>query len=486
LSDFARLRVFTSEPDMTESQKLLAQYAASGSEEAFRELVGRCINLVYSTALRLVDGDTHRAQDVAQEVFLDLARLARGLSGKVMLGGWLHRHTCFIAAKTLRRERRRQNRERQATEMNALEDHAPARFEQLAPILDEAINQLSTPDRTAIVLRFFEGQDLRSVGQALATNEDAAQKRVARALDKLRPLLLRRGVALSGAGLAVLLTSHAVAAAPAGLATSISTAVISSAAAVSGGLTLNLLKLIAMTKLKLAAGAIVIAAVGTTLVLEQRAQATLRQNNQALRQKVEQSARLNAENQRLASLITPATPRESPLDELTRLRAEAANLRQQQAQRASTGARQTAQRSPAPTNDYLTKAAYAYAGFADPDSALQTMMWAGTTGDAKTILACFPPEAFQDEMRTKAQQKQAVEVVSRCTSRWSGYRIVSRQNFGDDRMVATISYQTAAGGATVGRMKLRRVGSDWKFDGELDANTPLEAGKIQWGDGVVR
>src|ERR1017187_6701007 len=150
LSDFSRRRVFISELDMTESQKLLAQYAANGSEEAFRELVARFINLVYSTALRLVDGETHRAQVVAQEVFMDLARLARGLSSKVMLGGGLPRHTCFIAAKTLRGERRRQDRERQATEMNALEDHAPARFEHLAPILDEAINQLSTPDRTAI------------------------------------------------------------------------------------------------------------------------------------------------------------------------------------------------------------------------------------------------------------------------------------------------------------------------------------------------
>ena len=469
---------------MTESQKLLVQYGANGSEEAFRELVARFINLVYSTALRLVDGDTHRAQDVAQEVFIDLARLARGISSKVMLGGWLHRHTCFVAAKTLRGERRRQDRERQATEMNALEDHAPARFEHLAPILDEAINQLSTPDRTAIVLRFFEGQDLRSVGQALATNEDAAQKRVTRALDKLRTLLLRRGVALPGAGLAALLTGHAVAAAPAGLATSISTVAISSAAAVTGGLTLNLLKLMTMTKLKLAAGAIVIAGFGTTLVLERQAQAELRQDNQALRQEVEQSAGLHAENQRLSSLITPATPRESPLDELTRLRAEAASLRQQHAQMASTRAAQTAQRSSAPPSDYLPKAAYAYAGFTDPDSALQTMMWAGSTRDAKTILACFPPEAFHDELRTKAQQEKCVEVVSGCTSRWSGYRVLHHQNFGDDRMVATISYQTANGEAQVGRIKLRQVGSDWKFDGEVGAGTP--AGEIKWSDGVVR
>jgi hypothetical protein len=241
-----------------------------------------------------------------------------------------------------------------------------------------------------------------------------------------------------------------------------------------------------MTKLKLAAGAIVIAGVGTPLVLERQAQAELRQDNQALRQQVEQAASLSTENQQLASLIAPATSRESPSDELTRLRAEAANLRQQQAQMATTGARQTAQLRPAPTNDYLLKAAYTNAGFAAPDSALQTMMWAGSMGDAKAILACFPPEAFQNEMRTEAQQKQAAEVISRCTSHWSGYRILNRQNFGDDRMVATILYQTAAGGTVPGRMKLRRVGSDWRFDGELAVNTPLEAGKIKWSDGVVR
>jgi DNA-directed RNA polymerase specialized sigma24 family protein len=59
--------------------------------------VARYINLIYSAAVRLVDGDQHRAQDVTQTVFADLARMARALSSEVMLGGWLHRHTCFVA-----------------------------------------------------------------------------------------------------------------------------------------------------------------------------------------------------------------------------------------------------------------------------------------------------------------------------------------------------------------------------------------------------
>jgi DNA-directed RNA polymerase specialized sigma24 family protein len=87
---------------MTDGQQLLAQYAESGSEVAFRDLVTRYVDLVYSAAIRLVNGDTHLAQDVTQTVFADLARMARKLSREVMLGGWLHRHTCFVASKTMR------------------------------------------------------------------------------------------------------------------------------------------------------------------------------------------------------------------------------------------------------------------------------------------------------------------------------------------------------------------------------------------------
>ncbi|MEQ1887470.1 MAG: sigma factor, partial [Bryobacteraceae bacterium] len=79
---------------MTDSQQLLAEYARNGSDAAFRELVTRYVDLVYSTALRLVEGDTHRAEDVTQTVFVDLSRKARTLPADVRLGGWLHRDTC--------------------------------------------------------------------------------------------------------------------------------------------------------------------------------------------------------------------------------------------------------------------------------------------------------------------------------------------------------------------------------------------------------
>ena len=109
---------------MTDHQHWLAEYARTGSDAAFRELVSRYVDLVYSTALRLVGGDTHRAEDVAQTVFMNLARVARKLPPDVKLGGWLHRDTCFTAATLMRGERRRQSRERQASEMNALHHHS--------------------------------------------------------------------------------------------------------------------------------------------------------------------------------------------------------------------------------------------------------------------------------------------------------------------------------------------------------------------------
>jgi Sigma-70 region 2 len=86
---------------MTDSRQLLAEYARDGSEAAFRELVTRYVDLVYSAANRLVENDAHRAQDVTQTVFADLARMAGSVSKEVLLGGWLHRHTCFVAANVI-------------------------------------------------------------------------------------------------------------------------------------------------------------------------------------------------------------------------------------------------------------------------------------------------------------------------------------------------------------------------------------------------
>lgn len=316
---------------MSNGEERLAEYVKTGSEAAFRELVERYVNLVYSAALRLVNGDAHLAEDVAQGVFADLARVAGKLSPKVRLGGWLHRHTCFVANNTMRRERRRQLRERTAVEMNSMDDHSEANLALIAPVLDEAINELGSEDREAIMLRFFEQKDFGTVGEALGSNEEAARKRVTRALDKLHGSLTRRGVVLPAAALTTTLTTCVVSAAPAGLAASISTAAVASAAA-GTGTALTLIQIMAKAKIGIAAAVVV--AVAIPVAMQVNDNRKLRGENEALRSQAAQAEQLAAENARLSKLMvranaSPGTAPASndPSRELLKLRGEVGRLK---------------------------------------------------------------------------------------------------------------------------------------------------------------
>jgi RNA polymerase sigma factor (sigma-70 family) len=406
LSDLDFPRVFNGELKMTDSPTLLADYVKNGSDPAFRELVTRYLNLVHSAAIRLVGGDAHLAEDVAQTVFVDLARMAGGLSSEVMLGGWLHRHTCYVAAKTMRTERRRQSRERQAVAMYSHNDHSEANLAQLTPFLDDAINRLGARDRTAIMLRFFEQRDLRSVGEALGSNEDAAQKRVARALEKLRALLKKRGVALSVAALGTALSTDAVTAAPAGLAASVCGVALAGAAA-GGGAALASLKLMSLAKLKLGLlAAIAIATVATPLVLQHRSASKLREEISSLRPQADATAQLKLENERLSNLLAQASDAQSrsnqQLRELLGLRSAAGKLREEQQRleelRAALAASQGAQVPISATNPAgqpaYPKESWAFVGRATPEAALQSLFWAKSQGDLTTIQAGYTPATW--------------------------------------------------------------------------------------------
>jgi RNA polymerase sigma factor (sigma-70 family) len=236
---------------MIENHHFLVEYAETGSESAFRELVARYIGLVYSTAFRTVAGDAHLAEDVTQMVFIQLARKAGRLSPDVALGGWLHRATCNVAATVTRGERRRRAREGQAAEMSTMQDdHTADNLAELAPVVDEAIEELASDDRKAILLRFFEQREFASVGRALDVTEDTARKRIDRALNRLETLLRRRGVSFSAAALGTFLAVEAVKAAPAGLAVGIAGTALASAAA-GGGFLLTLVKFMTMTKIRI-------------------------------------------------------------------------------------------------------------------------------------------------------------------------------------------------------------------------------------------
>lgn len=330
---------------MLDDQPLLRRYAAEGSEAAFGELVGRYVNLVYSAALRRVGGDAQRAQDVAQLVFTDLARKAGSLPSGVVLAGWLHRATRYAAAELLRTERRRQAREREAAAMHALSSEPTPDWNQIRPLLDAALDRLSRTHRDALVLRYFEERSLAEVGQVLGLDEDAARKRVSRALDKLRADLVRRGVRTTAGALSTAISVNAVQAAPAGLTAALTSASLAAAAG-GTGTTLTLLKIMAMTKIKAGIiGAIVIAGVATPLVILHQAQAELRERDATLQQQVNQLALLTAENERLSNSVAQADTMESPSTELLRLRAKVGALQRQNAELAKAVA--TAQNLPA-------------------------------------------------------------------------------------------------------------------------------------------
>ncbi len=266
--------------------QLLREYAAQRNEAAFREIVDRHTDLVYSSALRQVLSPD-LAGDVAQSVFTDLARkarpLARSLEESASLLGWLFRSTRFAALNQLREDRRRQARERQAMEHFDSSPETTPEWDRVGPVLDEAMGELNDEDREAVLLRFFKNRDFRAIGQALGVSDDAAQKRVSRALDRLHSHLVSRGVTTTAIALSTTLSANAVQAAPVGLAVTLSTGALAGAG-VATAATASATEAIAMTTLqKTIIGATLAVAVGTG-VYEASQNARLRDQIQMLQQ----------------------------------------------------------------------------------------------------------------------------------------------------------------------------------------------------------
>lgn len=266
--------------------ELLRQYAERHAEPAFDELVSRYVDLVYSAALRMVR-DTHLAEDVTQRVFLALAQNAGQLTQHPVLSGWLHRTTQNVAANTVRTEVRRRAREQQAAVMNQMLSAEPEPdWEDVAAQLDAVLGELSEAERNALLLRYFERQSAREMARALGTSEEAAQKRVSRAVEHARELMATRGVAVSTGGLIVLLSANAVQAAPVGLSAVITT---SAALAKTGLATLTTsaaAKTLAMTTLQKALIATTLAAAIGAGVYQARQASALRAEVKTLQQQL--------------------------------------------------------------------------------------------------------------------------------------------------------------------------------------------------------
>ena len=383
---------------MTDDMELVQEYARHGSEEAFATLVSRHINLVYSVALRRLH-DTHLAEEVTQAAFIILARKAGSLNAKTILSAWLCRTAQYAAADASKMQRRRQRREQEMHMESVLNQTEPesSPWTDIAPLLDIAMAQLGEKDHSAIVLRFFEGKDLKQVGAALGVSENAAKTRVSRATEKLRKFFIKRGITLSAAAIGGVVSANSIQAAPIGLATSVTAAAVKGTAVTTSTLTLikTTLKIMAWTKLKTAVvvGAIAIIAAGTATVTIQRSKA-----------------------------------------------------------KAGT--------SP-----------FTFAGYATPESSLQSMLWAGSIGDFKKFLdGCTPEqtERFRNKMAGKSDDEVRREAVA-----WAnalvGYKITQKEARSDDEVLLHIHATPSAEGLHSGKVIviMKKVGNEWKQDGDL-------------------
>jgi RNA polymerase sigma factor (sigma-70 family) len=263
---------------MTDSDiDLLHKYAHHGCEEAFASLVNRYMNLVYSVAIRQVR-DPHLAQEVAQSVFVILARKASSLGPQTILSGWLCRTARFTSAKALTMHHRRLHREHASYLQSGHSDVSPETHEawqQIEGDLDDALSQLGRKDHDALVLRFFQGQSFREVSSALGTSEAGAKMRVTRALEKLRDYFGRKGIPLSAVVLAGAISTHSVQAAPIGLAAA-TTSVALNATNLSTSTLLIIKKTLhymTWTKLKVTGiiSAVALLTVGTATVVSEKA-----------------------------------------------------------------------------------------------------------------------------------------------------------------------------------------------------------------------
>jgi len=225
---------------ITDDLELVRQYAAHQSEHAFAALVSRYTNLVYSASLRRVS-DPHLAEEVTQAVFIILARKAGSFDEKTILPGWLYRTACYVSNSALKEEYRRRRREQEAYMQSTIDETTTdAAWNQMSPLLEEAMLRLGQADRDALLLRFFEGYNLNEVSAALGTSEDAARKRVNRAVEKLRRFFTKRGVVLSPTVLTATISANSIEAAPVDLAKT------ATAAALAKGTTGSMASLLAL------------------------------------------------------------------------------------------------------------------------------------------------------------------------------------------------------------------------------------------------
>jgi RNA polymerase sigma factor (sigma-70 family) len=365
---------------MADDPELLLRYVRDHSEPAFRELVERHLALVYFAALRQVGGDAHRAEDVSQVVFTQLALKAANLAGRDSIAGWLYTCTRFVAIRSQRGERRRQRREEKAGVM--LEPipnpSSSVDWERLGPVLDEALHALKQRDRELVLLRFFQNHSYDEMSAKLGLSADAARFRLVRALEKMRRQLATRGLVSTSAALALALAAQAQAAVPLGMAQTMAGLALAAKAPAATALRLSQIFMsTTKTKVAILAGAAVL---GALLVQDLRQQSQLHR----LRRQV-----LGLQN---ASVRLLAQVRSHP--EINS-GAQLAGVLSKMAQRPTRSPSMTGSSASALKPGMKPLAALTNAGQATPVAAVETLLWALNTGNVDLLakMITFRPDA---------------------------------------------------------------------------------------------
>lgn len=463
-------------------QQLLQRYTRDRAEDAFAELVRRHLNLVYSAALRQLQSP-QLAKDVSQSVFNDLARSAGQLKKNTVLSAWLYEVTRRTAIDVIRHEARRKAREQAYTEMNVIDAGTDENWREVLPHLDAAMEELDGADRAAVLLRFFENKSLREVGEELGVSDDAARKRVGRAVERLREYLSKRGVTVGVSGLVVLIGANAVQAAPTGLAIT-----ISSAAPLAMATTAIATKTLIMTTLQkaaVAAAACILAGAGIyqahqarqlreqVHVFQQQQEPLFRHMGQLtnrLETMSNQLVALNEENQRLKTNTL----------ELMRLRATVTRLGRVELT-VPTAATQPKEKSGG--GPFVSVNEFSNAGLASPEAAAQTLAWATRNNDKDLLAKIVDVEGIKETLylmmkKTYPDIKDSdISGTNGSSAHFDlnldpdgksagleGYQILSQEFSSPTEVVLSMGVHYADGSLRTDQVPFRLVNDEWKLD----------------------
>jgi RNA polymerase sigma factor (sigma-70 family) len=459
---------------------LLRDFAIHRTETAFFTLVQRHLGLVHSAALRQTGGDAHLAEEIAQKVFILLAQKAGRLGDSTILSAWLYRATLYTAADTLKQNRRRQQREQEAfMQSTQNQSENDAAWKQIAPLLDEAMGALREADRNAVLLRYFEDKPLAEVGIALGVSEDAARVRMNRALEKLRSLLTKRGVALGATAIAGAVTTNAVTAAPVTLAAAITTAALAGTA-----LTLTTVAVTTLQKITVTAALTVTIGAGifeARQAHEARTEAARLQAQQAPMQEQIQKLQNDLSNATttMAGLKEDFAKNQKDNSELLKLRGEIGVLKNQLAAVKSEPPIQTANTSltvsatPHKPGQYIPVSALSFVGYDSPEAALESFKWAMIKGTLDQANDAIPPDQRDKEISQKMRDDFAA-MQSKLAPKCRGFQIMEKKVLNETNVefkVRDDMYTSNTDGSDSGLTPLLatvpvlKYGDEWKTGG---------------------